>query len=133
LAAQDGGPSPCPPIPSIAGNRSAFLPRGQAFIHAINSWATERLPIEVEAMWKSVWDRRISWLARTIIPLCALAYAIAPIDPIPNSLPIIGHLDDVIVAAVLIAFLIYLVPRSILLEHRADAAERRGRRLALNR
>jgi uncharacterized membrane protein YkvA (DUF1232 family) len=95
------------------------------------SWV-DRLRIEAEAIWKSIRDRRVPWHARVIAPACALAYTIAPIDPIPDRLPIVGHLDDVLVAALLVALFIRLMPAAIKLQHRADAVERHGRRLVLN-
>lgn len=93
---------------------------------------TEWLRIETEAMWRSIRDRRVPWYARAIAALCALVYVIAPIDPIPDSLPVIGHLDDVVMGALLVALFIRLIPSSIVLQHRTNAAARRERRLAQN-
>lgn len=85
----------------------------------------DRLKIETEVLWKSARDRRVPWYARVVAPLCALAYIIAPIDPIPNSLRVIGHLDDVLVGLLLIALFVWLTPSSIKSQHRSAAAERR--------
>jgi uncharacterized membrane protein YkvA (DUF1232 family) len=93
----------------------------------------ERLRIEAEAIWRSARDRRIRWYIRGIAPACVLAYFIAPIDPIPDRLPVIGHLDDLVVFALVISLFVRLVPSSIMLQHRTDAAERRGRSLGLVR
>ena len=84
------------------------------------------LKIEAEALWKSIKDSRIPWYVRGLSPACAVAYTIAPIDPIPDRLPLIGHLDDVLVAALLVALFILLMPSSIMKQHRADAARRRS-------
>ena len=85
----------------------------------------DRLRIEAEAIWKSVRDRRVPWHVRAVAPLCALAYIIAPIDPIPNRLPVVGHIDDLIVGALLVALCIVLTPSAIKRQHRSAAAERR--------
>lgn len=57
--------------------------------------------------------------------LCAIivAYALSPIDLIPDFIPILGYLDDVIVLPVLIYLAIKLVPEGVLTECRAKAAE----------
>ena len=89
--------------------------------------------VEAYAIWKSIPDRRVPWHIRAIAPACALAYAIFPIDPIPNRLPVIGHLDDVLIAALVVALFVRLMPSSIMQQHRSDAAEKRGRWLALKR
>jgi uncharacterized membrane protein YkvA (DUF1232 family) len=48
------------------------------------------------------------------------AYVLAPIDPIPNRLPVIGHLDDAIVAVLAIALFVRLVPAALRDRLRAD-------------
>jgi uncharacterized membrane protein YkvA (DUF1232 family) len=50
-------------------------------------------------------------------------YFLAPIDPIPNSIPIIGHFDDVIVALTAIALFVRLVPPALRDRLRADVQE----------
>src|SRR6202035_1265648 len=47
----------------------------------------------------------------------------APIDPIPNRVPVIGHLDDAIVAMLAIALFVALVPSALRDELRADLQE----------
>jgi len=96
------------------------------------SWI-DRLKIEAEARWKAIRDSRVPWYIRAIAPACGLAYIIAPIDPIPNSIPLIGHMDDVIVGMMLVALFILLMPSAILFQHRDEAARRRGARLAPDR
>ncbi|HLJ21902.1 MAG TPA: DUF1232 domain-containing protein, partial [Stellaceae bacterium] len=93
-------------------------------------WAwLHRLRIEAEALWRVIGDSRTPWYARLIAPACALAYTIAPIDPIPDRLPVIGHMDDVIVGLLAAALFILLIPSAILHQHRDETARRRGARL----
>jgi len=88
-----------------------------------------RIWVEGQAVWRAIRDRRVRWHIRAIVPACVLVYVIAPIDPIPDRLPVIGHLDDVLVIAFLIALFIRLVPASIMFQHRSDVSARRGRTL----
>lgn len=104
------------PPPSGVPGRTRAQPAG--------GWI-EKLKIETEAAWKSVCDPRVPWYARVISPLCALAYTIAPIDPIPNSLPLIGHLDDLTVGALCAVLLVGLTPAALRRQHRSTVTARR--------
>ena len=66
-------------------------------------------------------DPRTPWLARVLLG-CGIAYALSPIDLIPDFLPGIGHLDDVIVVPALIALGLSLVPKQVVREHRERLA-----------
>ncbi len=50
---------------------------------------------------------------------CAIAYALSPIDLIPDFIPLAGHLDDVLILPVMIWFSFHLIPREVLAECRA--------------
>jgi len=52
-----------------------------------------RLKRELHALWLAYSDPRTPWLARLLIA-CIIAYALSPIDLIPDPIPIIGHVDD---------------------------------------
>ncbi|HOP64637.1 MAG TPA: DUF1232 domain-containing protein [Spirochaetota bacterium] len=62
------------------------------------------------------------WLPKLII-LITLGYALSPIDLIPDFIPIIGHIDDIIIIPALISLSIKLIPGNVMEEAREKAAE----------
>lgn len=70
------------------------------------------------ALYKAIYtDPRTPRLARWLLWL-ALAYTLSPIDLIPDFIPFIGHLDDVIIIPLLILLALKLVPPEVYDEHR---------------
>jgi uncharacterized membrane protein YkvA (DUF1232 family) len=67
-------------------------------------------------------DPRTPWYAR-IVAACVVAYAFSPIDLIPDFVPLLGYLDDLILVPLGIALPIQLLPVEMIAESRARAAE----------
>ena len=67
-------------------------------------------------------DPRTPWYAKLLVA-GIVAYAFSPIDLIPDCVPILGYLDDLILIPIGISLAIRLVPPSVLLECRARAQE----------
>lgn len=63
-------------------------------------------------------DRRTPWYARAILWL-TLAYALSPIDLIPDFIPVLGYLDDLILVPFGIWLALRMVPRHVRAEHEA--------------
>jgi uncharacterized membrane protein YkvA (DUF1232 family) len=75
---------------------------------------------------KAVWgDERTPWYARAVLAV-TLAYALSPIDLIPDFVPGIGHLDDVIVVGLGCWLARRLVPREVWFHHRERTLSREG-------
>lgn len=61
-------------------------------------------------------DPRTPKLAKILLWV-ALGYALSPIDLIPDFIPVIGHLDDIIILPVLLYIAIKLVPKNVYIEN----------------
>jgi uncharacterized membrane protein YkvA (DUF1232 family) len=79
------------------------------------------------ALYLAAGDRRVPWYAKAIAA-CVVAYACSPIDLIPDFIPVLGYLDDLILVPLGIALAIRLIPPAVLEEHRAAAAARAAQR-----
>lgn len=62
-------------------------------------------------------------LAAKIFAWCTVAYALSPIDLIPDFIPILGYLDDVILLPALVALTVKLIPEDIMERNRRLSAE----------
>ena len=76
---------------------------------------------DVHALWLAARDPRTPWYARAFA-LAIAAYALSPIDLIPDFVPVLGYLDEVILLPPAILLAVRLVPPELMAEHRAAAA-----------
>ena len=88
----------------------------------IQRWA-RTLKRDTLALYLAARDPRVPWYAKAAAA-CVAAYALSPIDLIPDFIPLIGYLDDLILVPLGIALAIRLIPPALLEEHREHAAER---------
>jgi uncharacterized membrane protein YkvA (DUF1232 family) len=87
-----------------------------------------RLRVDAHAAWLAARDRRTPWYARAF-GLLVTAYALSPIDLIPDFIPVLGLLDDAILIPLGIWLFVKMLPQGVFEEHRvaaAVAAERPG-------
>ena len=80
-----------------------------------------RLAVEAHAVWLATRDPRTPLAARAVGWLIA-AYALSPIDLIPDFIPVIGYLDDLVLVPLGLVLMLRLIPAEVLAEHRAAAA-----------
>ena len=85
------------------------------------------LRTEARALWLAYQDPRVPRLAK-LVAACVLAYALSPIDLVPDFIPVLGHLDDIILVPAGIALAFKLIPRDVLEECRERAASEAGSR-----
>ena len=90
--------------------------------HQLRQWARS-LKREIIALYLAARDPRVPWYAK-IVAACVAAYALSPIDLIPDFIPVLGYLDDVILVPLGIALAIRLIPPALFEEHRQTASAR---------
>jgi uncharacterized membrane protein YkvA (DUF1232 family) len=81
-----------------------------------------RLKRDSHAIYLASGDPRVPWYAK-FLAIAVAAYALSPIDLIPDFIPIIGYFDDFIIVPLGIWLVISLIPDEVLVEYRAKASE----------
>ena len=79
-----------------------------------------KLKRDVPAVFLALKDKQTPFLAKALA-LVTIAYALSPIDFIPDFIPVFGYLDDVILLPSLIAVTIKLIPNEVWLRCQADS------------
>ena len=90
----------------------------------LRAWA-KALKRDVVALWIAARDPRTPVLAKVLAGAVA-AYALSPIDLIPDFVPVLGYLDDLLIVPAGIWLVLRMIPAELIAEFRAEA-ERRGR------
>ena len=80
---------------------------------------------EVYAIYLAARDPRTPWHAKAMIA-CVVAYALSPIDLIPDFIPVLGYLDDLLLLPIGIYWALKLIPAEVLIDARRRAAETTG-------
>jgi uncharacterized membrane protein YkvA (DUF1232 family) len=96
-----------------------------AWLSSLKAWAVG-IKRDVVALYFAARDARVPWYAKAVAAAVA-AYALSPIDPIPDFIPILGYLDELVVLPLGILLAIKLIPPEIMAEHRAAAVAAEGR------
>jgi uncharacterized membrane protein YkvA (DUF1232 family) len=88
-------------------------------------WKTRarQLKAELYAIYLAYRDPRVPWYARVIAAL-VVGYAFSPLDLIPDPIPVVGYLDDLILLPLGIALVLRLIPAPVMAECRVRARER---------
>ena len=77
---------------------------------------------DAHALYFAARDPRVPWYAKAVAVAVA-AYALSPIDLIPDFIPVIGYLDDLIIVPLGIWLVVSLIPTDVMAEYRAKAIE----------
>jgi uncharacterized membrane protein YkvA (DUF1232 family) len=91
----------------------------------IKNWA-RLIKRDAHALYIAARDPRVPWYAKALA-LAVAAYAASPIDLIPDFIPVVGYIDDLIIVPIGIALAIRLIPPDVMAEcrERAIAAQDR--------
>lgn len=88
----------------------------------LRDWA-RALKRDVVALWIAARDPRTPWHAKAIAGVVA-AYALSPIDLIPDVIPVLGYLDDLLIVPAGIWLAVRCIPPPLMAEYRAEAGRR---------
>ena len=88
-------------------------------IERLKAWAG-RIKRDVLALWLAARDRRTPWAAKAVAA-GVVAYALSPIDLIPDFIPVLGLLDDAVLLPLGILLAVRLIPGALMAEFRAAA------------
>jgi uncharacterized membrane protein YkvA (DUF1232 family) len=78
------------------------------------------LQTEVYALYLAYRDPRVPWYAK-VLAACVVGYALSPIDLIPDFIPVLGYLDDLVLIPLGIALTLRMIPPAVMVECRARA------------
>ena len=80
----------------------------------------KKLKKEIGALYLAYKRRDVPWYTKLVIVL-VVGYALSPIDLIPDFIPVVGYLDDLVLLPIGIALAIRLIPRDIMNECREQS------------
>jgi uncharacterized membrane protein YkvA (DUF1232 family) len=93
--------------------------------------AAKRLKLELNALALACRDPRTPWYAKALV-LLVIAYAVSPIDLIPDPIPVLGYLDDLLLLPIGITLALRMIPPEVMTECRAKATEQAVKTNALS-
>ena len=85
----------------------------------LKAWA-KALKRDAHAVWLAARDPRTPWYAKALA-IAVAGYAFSPIDLIPDFVPVLGYLDDLILVPAGLWLVLKLIPAEVLADHRAAA------------
>ena len=85
----------------------------------LKTWARS-LKRDVHAIYLAARDPRVPWYAKALA-LAVASYTLSPIDLIPDFIPVIGYLDDLVIVPIGIWLVVSLIPPKVMAEYRSIA------------
>lgn len=96
----------------------------------LKSWA-RKLKANLLLLWLCCRQPDMPW-RRKVVALVTVAYAVSPIDLIPDFIPVLGFLDDVLLVPLGIALTLRMIPAPLLQRCRPEAQSLAGQRIRFN-
>jgi uncharacterized membrane protein YkvA (DUF1232 family) len=89
---------------------------------SVNAWKrrARQLRRETYALYLAYRDPRVPWYAK-VLAACVVAYALSPLDLIPDFIPVLGYLDDLVLIPLGIALALRLIPSAVMADSRTRA------------
>ena len=82
----------------------------------------KQLKTDVPAVFLALKDKKVPWYAKLFAAL-TVVYALSPIDLIPDFIPVLGYLDDLIILPALVALTVKFIPKDVFEEYRQRARD----------
>ena len=93
--------------------------QGPTALERATLWA-RAIKRDVLALWIAARDSRVPWYAK-MLAMAVAAYALSPIDLIPDFVPVLGYLDDLVIVPLGILLVVAFIPAALMAEFRAQA------------
>jgi uncharacterized membrane protein YkvA (DUF1232 family) len=87
----------------------------------------KQLKMEVHTLYMAYRDPRTPWYAKLFIG-CVVGYALSPIDVIPDFIPVLGYVDDMIIVPLGVAIALKMIPPGVLDDCREKARQAAGQK-----
>lgn len=100
-------------------------PAGIGMFEKWKQWARV-IKRDAHALYLAARDPRVPWYAK-VVAIAVAAYALSPIDLIPDFVPVLGYVDDLLIVPLGMALVVKLIPPAIMAEHRDMAAAAQDR------
>ena len=88
-------------------------------MNRIKAWA-RRLKLNISTLYLAYRRKDVPWYAKAAA-IAAVGYALSPIDLIPDFIPVLGYLDDLLVLPLLVWVALRLIPKDVMVECRNQA------------
>jgi uncharacterized membrane protein YkvA (DUF1232 family) len=82
----------------------------------------KQLKTDIPAVFLALKKRETPWTAKLLAAL-TVGYALSPIDLIPDFIPVLGYLDDLIILPAMVALTVRLIPADVMAACRAEAED----------
>ena len=93
---------------------------------------SRNLKIEIYALYLAYRDPRVPWYAKAFVAI-VVGYAFSPIDLIPDFIPVLGYLDDLVLIPLGVAVALKMIPEKIMEDCRIRSKEVMNAKKPINR
>lgn len=102
------------------------------FRKIFNDWLkkSRELNSNVYALYRAMNDPRVPLLAK-FLTMLVVAYIISPVDLIPDFIPVLGLLDEIVLVPVFLSLIMHLIPAEIIMEYNSEQQEINNRGLKI--
>ena len=80
----------------------------------------KQLKTDVPAVFLALMNKKTPWYSKVFAAM-TVVYALSPIDFIPDFIPVLGYLDDLIILPALVAWTVKFIPKNVFVEYRQKA------------